>query len=235
MRVAVCDDQPLICREVEQHLRDFEVHYHCNMEISVYQTGKALLSADILFHIIFLDIELDKENGIEVAEQYRKNNDSLIIFLTSHVEEMPNGYKVRAFRFLVKPINIKLFHEALNAAIDEINSERKLQVQSDEKTIIISTKNIIYVEAGDRCSCVRTEDGFYRNPMILSEMYDYLGGREFYMPHRSYIVNMDYIREIEKKQIVMRNGERIEISKLKWKQFNDYFHRYLRGKMNGCE
>ena len=69
-----------------------EIAYH------IYLSGEELLSAGENYDIVLLDIELKNENGLEIAALLRKRSRAKIIFITSHIEEMPNGYKVKAFR-----------------------------------------------------------------------------------------------------------------------------------------
>ena len=63
----------------------------------IYLLGEALLSSGENYDIVLLDIELKNENGLEIAALLRKRSRAKIIFITSHIEEIPNGYKVRAF------------------------------------------------------------------------------------------------------------------------------------------
>ena len=67
-----------------------------------------MLSAEESYDIVLLDIELKNENGLEIDSLLRKRSRAKIIFITSHIEEMPNGYKVMGFRFMTKPIKEKL-------------------------------------------------------------------------------------------------------------------------------
>lgn len=232
MRIAICDDQPLMCHDIEKNLEEYALKYHCDIKIDSFYSGAELLLVDTAFDIIFLDIELGTENGIKVAEQYRMEHKGKIIFLTSHIEEMPNGYKVRAFRFLVKPIQQDLFFEALHSAAKEIVVDRQIVVQEEGKNFLIRCSDIIYVEAGVRSCGVRTKEGFFRSAKNIEAMKAELDAANFYVPHRSYIVNMDYvdIRAMDKNCLNMLNDEIVKISRLKNKEFKDAFFTYIRSK-----
>ena len=105
------------------------------------------------YDLVFMDIELENENGLEVLREYRKDYDAIFIILNSHAEEMPKGYLIRAFRFLVKPINIELLKEAIFSALDTMkNTLRFPAVDEKGNTILVKAKDIIYFEAGDRKS-----------------------------------------------------------------------------------
>ncbi len=232
MYIAICDDQPLMCKEVEKQLQEYAAQNIAEMEIDTFYRGSDLLSANSNFDILFLDIELEQEHGIEIAEQYIAEHTGHIIFLTSHIEEMPNGYKVRAFRFLIKPIDRILFEEAVRSAIKEIMSDKQLIVQENGKDFIIHCSDIYYVEAGSRSCGVRTENGFYRYGKNIQTMQQELDTPNFFVPHKSYIVNMDKvdIRRLDKNGLSMLDGEIVKVSRLKEKEFRDRYFAYIRSK-----
>lgn len=233
MKIAICDDEKHICYEIEKLILQYNGNTGRELSYDIYHTGAALLSSESDYDILLLDIELKDENGLEAAALFRERSKAKIIFITSHIEEMPNGYKVRAFRFLTKPVDRALFVEAMDSAIREISSVKRIELQSSDKTIVVYNKDIVYAEAGNHASCVRTVDGVFRCPLILEELKEQLTGLEFMSPHRSYIVNMDHIKEIGANEITLNNGERVRISRLKQKEFRRVFYQYLRGKISG--
>ena len=232
MKIAICDDQPLMCKEVEKQLQEYAAQNQSEIDIEIFYMGSSLLASEIDFDIIFLDIELEQEHGIEIAEQYIAEHTGHIIFLTSHIEEMPNGYKVRAFRFLIKPIDRTLFEEAIGSAIKEIMLDKQIIVQDNGKDFTIRCSDIYYVEAGSRSCGVRTENGFYRYGKNIQTMQQELDTPNFYVPHKSYIVNMDKldIRLLDKNGLTMLNGEIVKVSRLKEKEFRDRYFAYIRSK-----
>lgn len=90
--IAICDDIPQICEEVYRLVAEQLGKREIDTRIHKFHSGQALLSSGIVFDILFLDIELEKENGLVVAKEYPHKKETRIIFLTSHAEEMPNGY-----------------------------------------------------------------------------------------------------------------------------------------------
>lgn len=231
--IAICDDIPQICEEVHRLVSEQLLKRDIDIRIHTYTSGQALFDAGMVFDILFLDIELGQESGLEVARDYPYKQETRIIFLTSHVEEMPNGYKVRAFRFLTKPIDTKHFEEALFSAIKDIEQDKRFTVTDEDGEHIIRASEIYYLESKQRSMDVRTRDKFARLGLPIEEMKEELDQMQFYSPHKSYIVNMDYIQSFGKNVVIMKNGEKISVSRLKMNAFKEKFYEYLRSKANG--
>lgn len=231
MNIAICDDQKPHCKEILNLINRYCNEKNISVNVDVFLSGRNFMKNMKFYSIVFMDVELIDENGMDVVKEYKKVYDSIIIFISSHDEEMHNGYKVKAFRFITKPIHIGELYEALNSAIEEINADNKLTVLDNEKIVIIKESSIIYIEAGNRSVGVRTATGFYKLMKPINQVYSELNPLLFYMPHRSYIVNMDYISEICKNEIILFNEERIQISRLKMKEFHNRFHEFIRRKI----
>lgn len=121
MRIAICDDDKVMCDEICKKINQ----YNCNYYIDLFRGGMDLLNIDKIYDIVFLDIEMSGIDGMETASLLRqKNNNEHIIFLTSHSEFMQEAFKVKAFRYLNKPIKQEELIEALNAAEKEIISKK---------------------------------------------------------------------------------------------------------------
>ena len=104
MNIAVCEDEPVWRRIVSEKIQEYIGKTGMQAELRTFSSGRGFLCCGQDFDIVFMDIELGGENGMEVIDEYRQKSRSVNIFLTSHGEEMANGYKVKAFRFLLKPL-----------------------------------------------------------------------------------------------------------------------------------
>ena len=228
--IGICDDQICVCDMIRQRVAEFLLKRDVDCRIHIYITGEDLFKEAIVFDILFLDIELINENGLELAMKYPYKNETRIIFLTSHVDEMPNGYKVRAFRFLTKPLNQGHFEEAVQSALTDIERDKRFVVTDEKGERIVRASEILYVEAQARCSGIRTMDIYAKLTISFNKMIEELSMLQFYNSHKSYIVNMDYICKFEKNEVVMKNGEKVKISRLKKNHFKDSFYNYIRSR-----
>ena len=228
MNIAVCEDEPVWRRIVSEKIQEYIGKTGMQAELRTFSSGRGFLCCGQDFDIVFMDIELGGENGMEVIDEYRQKSRSVNIFLTSHGEEIANGYKVKAFRFLLKPLDDELFSEAMGSALRELASRRKLIGYQEGKQSVIFEDDIIYIEAGDKASGIRTKNGFYMTRLMIGEMMERIDPQNFYMPHRSYIVNLNYIEKVDKCEIILCNGEKIRVSRLKQKEFQERFYDHIR-------
>lgn len=97
LKVAICDDEKYICLITEKLLMKYVENTSREITYHIYLSGEELLSSEENYDIVLLDIELKNENGFEIAALLRERSRAKIIFITSYIEEMPNGYKVREF------------------------------------------------------------------------------------------------------------------------------------------
>lgn len=75
-------------------------------------------------------------------------------------------------------------------------------------------------------------DTYAKSSISFKKMIEELAMFQFYNPHKSYIVNMDYICKFDKKEVIMKNDEKVKISRLKKNHFRDSFYDYIRSRAN---
>lgn len=115
LNIAICDDDIQIAGQMEMMIQNIAKRNFIDADIEVFWDGKSL--ADMVasgygFDIIYLDIEMDKEDGISAAKRIRiYDKNVLIIYVTSHENHMKESFMVRPFRFLVKPVNERVVSE----------------------------------------------------------------------------------------------------------------------------
>lgn len=235
MRIGICDDEKLFRSQLIKIMGNyFNVH---NIEVCIreFASGEELIEFDVPLDIIFLDIEMKKMNGLDVAKRYNvlhEKNNTKIIFLTSHNEFISKGYIVKAFRFLVKPVVKEELKEALDSAIAEVQGQNRLLILNKNTNLDILYKDIVYIEAQNKEILIRTVDGFEK---VVGKMEDYEKklGDNFYRSHRSYIVNLAWIKEIDNNEVIFQNGEKAKIGRDKIKTCKETFFNYIRRNARG--
>ena len=227
-KVAICDDENIIINEVVRRLKKHNENY----EICCFNSGVELLKSDLSFSIIFLDIEMEKINGIETALMLRENKyDGIIIFLTSHDELMSDAFKVKAFRFLNKPIDNEKFNESILAAEKEILSFNFITICEKDKYIYLKWSDIVYLEAyGDGTYIYDKNLKVYDTDNSLKYWMEQIGTEHFFQIHKSLAVSFLYVSSVSKNSTVNMQvySKDLTISRRKFSAFKAAFFEYVK-------
>lgn len=193
-KIAVCDDENIIIDDIISKLHNRSNEY----EIVRFNSGNKLLEAPSDYNILFLDIEMPGINGIETAFRLReKKYDGIIIFLTSHTEFMPDAFKVKAFRFLNKPIDAEKFNEAFSAAENEIINTEHILIKERGKSVYIKLTDIVYLEAyGDGTYIYDKNKHIYDTDKPMKYWKEQIGAEHFFQINKSTIVSFLYFSSI---------------------------------------
>ncbi|MFS0751762.1 LytR/AlgR family response regulator transcription factor [Oceanobacillus sp. 1P07AA] len=158
-------------------------------------------------NVIFLDIHMPGINGIEVAKKLRnefEDRDIIIIFTTAYESYGVQAFEIQATDYLLKPFDEARFKIAMNRIRKGLSTKAiskpkidKLVVNLDEKMIVIDPSQIGFAARDGRTLKIHfLSNEVIETKMNLKELEEKLSGFPFYRPHRSYLVNMDYIKEI---------------------------------------
>lgn len=168
-----------------------------------------------MFHpdIVFLDVNMPNESGFDFIRKF-KNIPFEIIFATAYQEFAIDAFKVSAVGYLLKPIKSEELVMAVNTALDRLalknsayrfqmlldnmkpnnNAKQKIVIPCHDRYEFIDIKEIILCESTDKYTYIYVSDG----RKILSSQYlgifkKILEGEDFFVPHKSYVINMTYI------------------------------------------
>lgn len=172
--------------------------------------------------VVFMDIDLAGESGLDCAKTITElEPKTKIIFATAHSEYMANAFEIYAFDYLVKPFNlervektltrIKGIREAFQGAKDVTTPEEtsdkilapseqhkdKLMIKGKEQMTFLDKKDIILVERLDGETIITTKDGEFHTSASLGSIEEKLDEKEFMRCHKSYIINLSCISQIE--------------------------------------
>lgn len=226
MRIAVCDD--------DDYFREEIVKAICEMDnqitLEVFTTGKYLLDkVNEKYDLIILDIEMEPIDGIEVATRFRNNNnDSNIMFVTSHTEFISDAFRHKAFQYISKPLDKKLFYKEIHRAMEESKQQRaNLYYTWQGKPSSVPISEIYYIETCRRNLSIATKNEAYKSLGNLNTMEKRLAGFFFVRCHNSYLVNMKHIDDIGASEFIMRNDAVIPISRNLYRSVKSKYMKYL--------
>lgn len=213
MKIAIVDDE--LC--FRTHIETLIKKESPSSKVFLFDSGKSLFSTDIYeYSMIFLDIEMKDIDGISIALQIKKQKaKAIIFFVTSHSNYITSALKSMPFQYLMKPINEKVFGEEFKRALKlliKMKNEIQTTWNGEKKFVIIDS--IIYIEYSARklhFYCKENKliesKGKIRDYFLKLEEYD------FVQTHNSFLVNLAMVAKIMDRNIVMKNGTIVPISK----------------------
>ena len=200
MKIAICDDNMNYINIIENYIDKFKKTV---VECDAYISGEELVYAyrenEERYDVIFLDMEMEQLNGIETANHIREFDEHVIIvFVTSHTEYMRDSFKCAPFRFLVKPVAEEEFKADFYDIYKKLSKQRKVYAFTENKAKIrLFCDDIIYCESQDHWIWIRTKQQTYKICKSLNEVHEQLGKEMFCRVHKSFIINLLYIKTIK--------------------------------------
>lgn len=213
IKIGICDDEMGIRAFLDCVITDYFMQKGLLFEVKKYATGTALLQSREQFDMIFLDISMPGLDGIEIGRQIRKNDqDVKIIYITAYEHYALKAFRVKAFQYIVKPIEQDKLYEALDGAIKGMDGEKN-QAVLEIKGYLFRANQVIIIEAQDHCLIV-CENGIQRNSVIKGRLKDIepeLKKLKFEKVRRGLWMNPIHIKLRTDEKIYMDNGKVLEI------------------------
>lgn len=228
LKIAICDNDVITCRRIKKLLQEKDVEY----TIDVYSSGEVFIKSEKEYDVTFLGIEMKPIDGLETAKILRnRDREDYIIFLTNHMEYMPDAFKVRAFRFLNKSIQIPKFTEAITEAITEAEKDilknEKFVVSSREGKVLIEQKDIVYIEALGDGTCIYTINEKFVTNKYLKYWEETLDNSQFSKIHKSYLVGLRYVQEITESDVaIIFDDISLPVARRRRKEFEMAYAQY---------
>lgn len=196
--------------------------------------------------VVFLDIHLANGNGIELAKQLRSlKKPPFIVFATAFEEYALKAFELEAVDYLLKPFDEKRIDQTIAKIVKwfqlkkEDNKEQpvklekpsttinKLAVERDERIILVDIRNILYIGTENRQVFVKTVNDKYSIDTSLYEIERKLENYSFLRVHRGYIINPEYVSEIEQwfngtYNLIFLDGSKAPVSRSYAKTVRQY-------------
>ncbi len=232
LKIAICEDEnnqrQEIVNIIEKDLDLIKKQY----KIFQFRNGEELISSILDFDIYFLDILMNKLTGIDVAKKIRCINEkAIIVFISGIKDYVFQAFDVRAFHYILKPVHEEKIKKVLYSALEQIDKKDKFIITKtiSQKTKIF-LKDIMYIESEKRKLKVHTNYDIIEYYYKLSDIEQELYRDNFFRCHKSYIVNLGYVHSYDNTFIILKNLEKIYVSKYKLNDFSKAFMYYLKNE-----
>lgn len=230
LEIAICDDEIQMVAQIESVLESISSQSTIQIEKDVFYDGSTLvnyINSGKRYDIIYLDIEMSKQNGIDAAKRIREiDKKVLIIYVTSHESYAKEVFEVSAFRFITKPINEEIFEKYFFDAQRELLEKPKyFQYQYNKISYRLSVDEIIYFQSDRRVTYIITETGSEKCYCKLNDIEKKLleSNTFFYRTHQSFLVNPKYVKTYVHDSIELQDGTVLAISENRRKKVNELF------------
>ena len=228
MKIAICDDDDVDLKLIQSYCS----RYDSDIPVAAFTNGEALRKAyDTDFYdLVFLDIEMEPLDGLELGAQLvRLSPKPIIVFTTQSLNYAVRGYGI-AMRYLPKPITYDTFYSVMSLAVEQILPQ-KISVFSNGVQTFISINEILYFEILQHQLFIHLNGG--ANICMrgtLSEAISWVPHNVFVQPHKSYYINMEYIDRFDQQTITMINGDIIPVGRSRKGLFQHKLSEYMKGK-----
>ena len=210
VRIAVCDDDKNVTNTLSRYLKQKRNQFQgVELDVAVYHSGEDFLrdiGAGVVFHIVFMDIEMEGINGVEVGQALRNTldgDDIILIYISSHDSYFEGIVQVGVFRFIKKPIASEKFDDVFDRALTLVLRDKPKLFQFKVGTEIRSIKldKLVYLKNNKKLIEIYAWDEMEKSVYLFEKFYstmdealDKLPKGQFLQCARSIIVNIDYVQ-----------------------------------------
>lgn len=217
MKIAICDDERKFREATADKIRESEN----NCEIYLFESGEEFLTSNEKWDIVFLDIEMGKKNGFEVARHLNECNDRCVFsFVTSHAELAIDGYDYQPYRYILKQSPDIVIKRKLQETIEEYYRRNKvLQILHKGTYSKIYVNQIQWIEINGHCMHIFSNGEIIPCNKALNEVQKELERYGIVRCHRSFMIALSQIKKITSNKAVLHSGKEIPIGRYYKKAF----------------
>ncbi|WP_028399838.1 LytR/AlgR family response regulator transcription factor [Ectobacillus panaciterrae] len=241
LKVFVVDDEPLARDELKYLLRRSK-----QVEI----VGEADCAEDAIQQIplvnpdlIFLDIQLSEDSGLDIAEKLKGLKDApAIVFATAYDEYALRAFELNAVDYVLKPFDEERIQQTLEkianikqigergavpaAEVSQASRTGKLAIAIEDRILLIDVEYIVFVGAGEGRTVIKTLEAEYRTGDTLTLLEKKLPSNMFMRVHRAFLINVNHITEVQPwfnatYNIMMKDGSKVPVSRTYTKELKN--------------
>lgn len=219
MKIAICDDDEQSRALVRRLSGKLLAKLGVQADFYEFASGEAFCvgcPADV--DLVFFDVIMSGMTGVETAQVFRRENTvATIVFMSNYAAYAVEGYGVKAYRYLLKPITPRRFEDELSDAFKEIVLNRKniFVLRNDQGVFTVDPGSLVFVEtAGSKTLQFHRLQGDVLARGQLKKWEASLSNLGFFRCHSSYLVNLSFVDSVlSSGEILLSTGDRVPVSK----------------------
>lgn len=227
--IAIVDDDPRDSGQLSECVEEYFRRNATAVMIRVFNDGLDFIRSPDNHDIVFLDIRMNRLDGLDAARILRKiNHETILIFVTNMAQFAIKGYEVDALDFIVKPATQASIDYVLDKAMRRLDGVANVtcSIKTPEGTVNLSANDITYVEVFDHNLVYHTVRGEYSVRGRLADVAEKLDPARFVLCNRSFIVNLRHVSSVTSTYLLIGNT-RISVSQSHRKELMQRFSSFL--------
>lgn len=236
MLIGVCDDDLNVIQDLSIRLEDYFSSTQYDVVIQGFQQPQKLLLAaqERHFDILFIDIMLDNEHGVNIAGEIRQSamNEYSAIYYISSIEDYSNKLiSTRPEEYLLKPITDNRLFRALDRLLISLELKNdSIHISFNQGSVKLFQRDILYVESIGRKSLIHTQGKKYAVYRKLNDIASDLNSFYFLEIHKSYLINVRQLSVYHYDQLILIDGTILPVSQSKQKKVRSFIMEFIKSE-----
>lgn len=228
--VAIIEDEEIMSKQLISYFNKYGQENNETFSYGVFTNAESFLNEyKKQYSLVLMDINLPGINGMDCVKKLREIDDTvLVIFVTNLSQFAVDGYEVKAFDFVVKPISYYNFSLKLKRALTHLSSlsNYELVVSTKERKYIININQLAYIEIRSHTMIYHTLNENITGSGTLKSLYANLKKHHFAFCNQCYLVNLAFVKGIDDGFLLI-NDEKIRIASSRKKAFMQELTAYI--------
>lgn len=227
MNIAIVEDEAAHGSLLKQYISKWAKAENKSVHVFIYENAQSFLFnlEDMDFDAVFADIQMPGMSGMEMIWKLRESDGEIPVVITSGLTEyLEEGYEVKALHYLIKPISEEKVFECMGRVCSHRINREMFVMRTQDGVVRADLKEINYCEAdGHYTKLLMTDKSITRVIKSISEMERELPCETFARCHRSYLCNLENVKQITQDRVIFDNGESVPVSRRMYRDFNRRF------------
>lgn len=228
VNVVIVEDDYCFAKKLKD---DLIVHFcQVDREIKIDIVYKDFSNNVIMknYFFYFIDIDLQELDGFDLAKQIKdKHRNSYIIFVSAKYELVHQAMGLKCYYFIRKNSyddDLQVFYSLIDK---ELKDDQFIELNYRSGKTLIPLNQIIYIECQNHYLRIVLDQNEYYDNRTLNKIISVLPNTIFVQIHRSYLINIKFLKQYKKDYLVMSNGDILKISYSYRNAFDEFYQEYL--------
>ena len=223
-RLAVCEDDPEQRAQLGELCGALLSARQIDHSVALFPSADALAAAlardEEAFDLLLLDIQMEGMSGMELAKElYARRSPARVLFITGCADYALEGHSVHPVHYLLKPVEAEELDEALFRDWQERCQSSAVLLRSGGRTVSLPVGGIRFMESLNRAVVVHLAAEEQTFPTTLVDAERLTPPGQFARCHNSYLVNLDWVKEIGRTEVLLRDGDRLPVGRRYYRDF----------------